>query len=803
MVSRSFDPVQVRFWESKKITPLQGTFEEFMQSLDAVVGHETRGLAVVRPEVELSIEERFKSTNAVVSRGCRQFLENDVEYVKSINVGRTVDAGAFYKGMNPGWSAVEQGLDVRRQLGDTILAEHFLCPESEHSDRAEIIMIEAHAGAGKSVLLRRVAWDATRDYDCLCLYLKPYGVVNTAALQELIGLCDERIYLFIDDAADHLRDLLAIARSMGPEGRRLTVITAERINEWNVLGGPVATAVTVEHELKYLNLREIDKLLTLLEEHKALGTLGRLSMAERRRAFAEQAGRQLLVALHEATLGKPFEDIIVDEYNGITPPQAQSIYLTICVLNRLGVPVRAGIVARIHGVRFEEFKEKLFAPLEHVVEAEENPIIRDFSYRARHPHIAEIVFDRILCNPEDRFGAYDRCLKALNIDYKDDYNAFRQMVRGRSLIDVFPNHDLAVGVFDIALSVIGREPFLLHQMGIYEMNRPNGSFVVSRNLLSEASSKAPGDMNIRHSLAELSLKSADIARTPLERDRLLTKAAGIAAEVRSARADEVYGYHTGLKVGLARLKPLLEESEGIITDEIETLGKHLERGLSEALQRFPGDSYIYEAESQLASVLSDSDRMVEALTDAFRANSRVSFIASRLAKCLIARGNIDGAREVFEKALESNRSDARLHYSLSKLLIRQGDASSDALLYHLRRSFTPGDTNYDAQLLYARQLYIAGNQQYREMFAELKKARVGSNLKDKELYPLTGRFHGEVERVEAGHCFILKDGTRDWLFAHRGRIADAVWNKLTPGSRVSFGIAFSLRGVNAIDVDLA
>ena len=58
--------------------------------------------------------------------------------------------------------------------------------------------------------------------------------------------------------------------------------------------------------------------------------------------------------------------IVEDEYNAIVPQQAQDLYLTICVLNRLNVPVRAGVVSRLHDIPFEYFKEHLFQPLEHV-----------------------------------------------------------------------------------------------------------------------------------------------------------------------------------------------------------------------------------------------------------------------------------------------------------------------------------------------------------------------------------------------------------------------------------------------------
>ena len=296
------------------------------------------------------------------------------------------------------------------------------------------------------MLLQRMAWEAAREYDRICLFIKPHGIISAAALQELIGFCRERVFLFVDDAADRVRELHALFRNIGTEGNFLTVVMAERTNEWNVQGQAIAQFVTDEYELKYLSSSEIDRLLALLEKNHALGTLEHLSQEQRKEALAQRAGRQLLVALHEATLGKPFEELLVDEYNNITPYEAQRIYLTICVLNRLNVPVRAGIIARIHHVPFEQFKGQFFAPLEHVVFAEYDKALRDYVYRARHPHIADMVFIRVLSNVEERFDVYIRTLKALNVSYSTDWKAFWDMIRARNVLQLFPSYEMGQAI---------------------------------------------------------------------------------------------------------------------------------------------------------------------------------------------------------------------------------------------------------------------------------------------------------------------------------------------------------------------
>lgn len=332
--------VATRYWEGKKLTLLNGTCGEFLESLDSAIPTDARVLSgLLRAQETHPIAERFKATDTVLSDTCRSFLANDVEYVRTATSAR-VDPKYFYRGLSGGWAAIEQNLDASRKLADTILTDIVLADPTDHRNSVEVVLIKGHAGAGKSVLLRRIAWDAAHEYNVVTLFLRPQGALVASAIRELLSATDERIYLFVDDALDKTRDIAALVKGIGSEGKKLTLILAERINEWNVGGGGVDPFVSEEYSIPYLEHSEIAALLELLGRHRALGTLEGESPEDRVKAFEQRAGRQLLVALHEATLGLPFEEIIKDEFDNIVPAEAQEMYLSICVLNRLNVPVR-------------------------------------------------------------------------------------------------------------------------------------------------------------------------------------------------------------------------------------------------------------------------------------------------------------------------------------------------------------------------------------------------------------------------------------------------------------------------------
>jgi Flp pilus assembly protein TadD/cold shock CspA family protein len=605
----------------------------------------------------------------------------------------------------------------------------------------------------------------------------------------------------VDDAADRTHDLRNLAEKIGQEGKSLTVVMAERINEWNVAGGPVSPFITSEHELKYLTPKEIDDLLKLLAQHRSLEKLEKASLEEQRHAFQFKAGRQLLVALHEATLSARFEEIIEDEYKNISPLEAQQIYLTICILNRLGLPVRAGIVARIHDVPFEDFKKRLFAPLELVVQADYEPMIRDYAYRARHPHIADMVFDRILTNVEERYDAYIRCLNALNLDYTVDRKAFRQMIRARSLMTLFPDPQMVGSIYARAKWETGEEAYVYHQMGIYEMNRLGGNLDLGSDLLTRAVQISPGDSTIKHSIAELKLKTAESSKTDLQRDKLLRDALVITNALKSEQKEDSYAFVTSAKIATTKLQLAIRANEP--ESVIESLLRDAERNLFEGLQRFPGDSYLFDADANLATLVSDDTRVLSSLKKAFSANPRSSYLAARLAKDHIRKSAFGDAKDVLEKGLEANPNDHRLRYLLAKLLLDTNSGTPQELEYHLARSFTQGDNNYDAQLLYGRQLYVNGNrEESKKLFDRLAKAHVPSHVKNAPLYPLTSVSRGRIIRLEATYGFIAVDGSGEWLHVHQVSVSELTWEDLTRGVRVKFRIAFTMLGPTAIEVKI-
>jgi hypothetical protein len=339
----------------------------------------------------------------------------------------------------------------------------------------------------------------------------------------------------------------------------LTIICAERENEWLVYCEQLVPHVTQEFSIEYLDSSEIASLIGLLERHHALGFLTDQSPRARIEAFEVRADRQLLVALHETTLGVPFERIVLDEYDGI-PEEARQLYLNVCALHQFGTPVRAGLISRISKISFAEFGRRFLGPLRQVVIVEGGEGgIRDVFYRSRHQRVAELVFNQVADTDDKKFVLRSKLVAAMNIEYTSDGETFGRLVRGRVVSQIFADVNVGRRLYETAKAVSDRPHFIYHQLAVFEQRHPQGSLKNAEEAISEAAKLNPNSRSIRHTGAEIARRLAnetcDTAQKSAYRRtarRNLENGLGHASE---------YHLNTRARLALDELKEVIETSE--------------------------------------------------------------------------------------------------------------------------------------------------------------------------------------------------------------------------------------------------
>ncbi|ENJ1345623.1 SIR2 family protein [Vibrio cholerae] len=794
---------QKRLWESKRITVLNGTFKAFMDSLDSQVTDIERALISISDK-QHPIERKFVNNDFSLTPQALSELNNSLRFVDGAMPSDTVDPKMFYKGYSQSWTPISQELDVRRKISDEIVSDIILIDENERNSQSfELYHLSGFAGSGKSVILRRVAWDAATDYDKICLYWDSNERLPFKALLEIAEKVGERIFLFVDNASSHVSDILALNHKFNQASLPLTCIAAERTNEWNIECSPLQSLLSDKLEVGYLSIKEIDRLLELLERHNALGELKKLSPEKRREAFSEKAGRQLLVALHEVTMSKSFEQIIRNEYDNIVPRKAQLIYRTICIMNRFDVLVRAGIINRVHGVSFTDFTDRFFSPLESVVKVIKYDVAQDQAYVSRHPIIAEMVFEYSMGSEEERLDTYLLLLKNLDIGYSPDRTAFREMIKYRNLSGVFSLHENIETIYKQIEDVCGDDDFYYQQVGIFYMRSKTPNFVKSEEYLNLAEKFGEFNPSIQHSLAELELARAKRA-TGLDKDRLLNKADRLAKEISNKDKVTSHSFDTQCKIALQRLEDVIQlDDEELLTDAI----KNTEAVIQNALKKFPDDEVILSEEADFAQLISDDQRSMRALEAAHKINPANGALSNRLSKIYLSCSppNIEKAKEILNRTLDANPLDKNAHAGIASIFSIYEPSEKQSAEHHWRRSFTDGDSNVLNQLWYCRQLYINGKyDDYLEQLSKLKLIRLPPKTKHAIRGLLSGNndepllISGKIVNKTYSFCLLEATGYSGVHFLHQSNCPSDIWNNLSCGDTLEYNLGFTFSGAAAV-----
>ena len=796
VVTPNPSPRDQRIWAEKKITTIAGTFNEFMAELENKI---PRGLRVVKSTAHShAIAAKF-ATHAVPSADLLTFLTNDVAYVYAGMPHETSNPQTFFKGASYGWGSIAASYDAKRTLTDTVLAEVILRDEANRPRSTDFYLIKGYAGSGKTVLIKRIAYEAGITFEKVVLYLRSDSRLLIAPIAELCNLLGERLFIVVDGIARHSSEMSVFLHEARSKKLSLTVIATERSNEWNVDGQELSPLLDGTHQLRSLSLPEIDALIAKLDEFKCLGDLESKTKEERRDAFLSYADRQLLVALYEITSGAQFPDIVFDEYKSIASDRARRIYLFVCALNRMNVPVRAGLIYRLTGVSFKDFKRDFFAPLDSIVLTEDYKPALDMAYRARHPWVAQIVFERALPNERDRFDLYMSILNEIDVGYTPDRSAFRESIRARSLKELFSDPLMVEEIFRAANKASHDDGYLFQQHAIYEMRRLNGNLARANELISSARILLPYDRSITHTMSELEIARADAARTDVERKIHLDQARQLASRLTSANADSSHGHVTLVKLAMGRLRELLEKPE-VDEADVTAAAKQVEQALSDGLQQFRNDEYLLTAEADFSRMLNDQERAKKALAKAIVRNPSSTFIAKALSRVQESERDYAGARTTLSNALCVLPGDKWVNGALARLIERHFSDEGREAEACWRRSFTDGDTNYTSQFWFARRLYVNGKvDEAMEKFSRLKLARVPFETK----VTIAGRirengavkmFDGVISRLESDHAWVTPYGQPRAIYFHCSQVDQRTWQNYRQGDMLKLAIGFNYMG---------
>jgi len=808
LVNPALDEIDKQVWNGRRFETIKADFETFLNYLVDNIPPSKRILSAFINNNGLSVSRWFK-THLTPSNDLAAYLSDELTHIYSGMPLSGVEPKHFYQGQDNSWGVIEQQLDVRRRVTDDIVTDVALSDSKNKPVRC--VVLKGYAGSGKTITLKRCAWEAVHDFDSLVLYLKIGSILRVSLITEFYRLVRTPITIFIADAISNLQEIINLLDIAKREKIEITIVCGVRTNEWNVYGANLSRYVDQEYELRDLSEKEIRTLIDKLEKHQCLGELEKLSAVDRQKAFIFSAERQLLVALHEAKSGKPFEEIVLDEYRRIVPPEAQMLYLDICTLHQYRAPVRAGLISRISGITFAEFRDKLLRPLEHVVLVEKDGLSRDYVYKSRHPLIARFVFEQVLISPENRSEQIVRIIRHMNVDYRWDQEAFEYLIKGRKLANFFADRTLSDAIYKAAYETGASRSYIKHQEAVFELSHRGGSMKRALNAIQDAEEcTTRGVSAILHTKATVFRRLAIETEHPLEKQKLRQKAKDILSK-ELIRAEDSF-WHVGLvQLLLDDLKERAAigfKDEDILENRVTTsLITEADKTISTAIQLFPDDEHVLSIEAELSEFLDDQPRAIKALESAFIINPRNETVAVRLAEHYLRTLRIDDSIDILKKCINENPDAKTVRLKLARIYIDTDEShNAETIAYHLKRSFTEGDTNFLAQLFYARHQFLYGKKDESErIFNWLKAQKFPPKLRSRRFGIVKNgmesfkEYTGNITTINTNYCFIkIHDFNYD-LFCYFTDFRIEDWDHLTRDMPIQCNLAFTLRGPCAVN----
>lgn len=799
MVRPGITDLDSRYWNSRRVNPINASFEDFLLYLDKKCPANNRKLATLYSEKKSGLPLKVGANPSEILVA---YLNSELLHVRVDMPSSSCTPKDFYRSADVQWNVVRDQYDIRRRVTDEILIESVL--DADDSNTLSVHLLKGYAGSGKTITLMRIAWESAVEQEKSVFWLSAGGVLRHDLIEELSELTDNRIFIFVEDVVQHAREVEKLAKLSKNKSLAITIILGARTNEWNVTGPELNIETNTEYELRDLSNTEIDALIIKLDKNGCLGELENHSEEDRRSHFALSSKRQLLVALHEATTGKSFEVIVKDEYKNIQPTDAKLLYLDVCTLHRFGVGVRAGLISRVTGIGFSYFQENLLKPLEHVIRIYNDAYSKDFAYATRHPIVADIVFRTVLTDPEDRSNQIVRVVGQMNTDYQSDKRAFTQFVKGKELAELFSDRLLADRIFDAALNSGAEKSHIELQKAIFELNHPGGTIARAKKSLDLAEQNSqpyliPFIKNTRATMLRRQALDADnvlaAAKFREDAEEILK---GLCSQSRSP-----YPFHTLAALYLDEIDLSVKhviDSGGVwpTSRNFENSIKKTEKTLNKALAYFPEDDHLRALEARLADKLKDTPKALDVLRAANNNNPHEEYIAIRYARLLISQSDLETAEKVLRRCVEVNPNARRAKYDLSRLLINENDLHNNTEISKLLRSaFSDGDSNYDTQFWYARHEYLFGNRtQGVSVFNSLAKVRkipraIGT-VRDSDQSKKV--FTGTVKSKYDSYCFVGIGELNSDVYVHHMEFDENVWANMKIGSTVNLHVAFNYKG---------
>ncbi len=446
----------------------------------------------------------------------------------------------YLRGHEPEWTDFGKGKVADRVFDKELIN---MLDITEHNSKKRFInIISGTAGSGKSTCLKKLSLHFYNEGKIVYYFDKN----NMPIANSLVNACREgKPYIVVIDDADIFGMHLSVICSQLIETTPCEIIVGIRGFKKDSCINTLIDKHIKEHIVPNLHDDDISSLIQVLKLHNRLGVLETLSEPLQFEKLREKCGRQLLVAMIEATSGRSFNEKIREEFSELDQSY-KIIYGAIAVSTALRHFIDKSDLFLV----FDDADNNSFNILNNLCRSGLVSINSSGSYLARHRVISEKLLELfkesgILCHILVRlsYAHASKCSPSMS-SYSNP----------RSYLLRIMNHDFLkhhLGVETSRKFYNKVESFLSDDFG-YWLQR--GSLEVETDNLSDAETflnnargKAPNDRNTLTECAYLYFKKAIRNPESLDAQAMIDEAITLlTANITARGSNDPHSFHVYL-----------------------------------------------------------------------------------------------------------------------------------------------------------------------------------------------------------------------------------------------------------------
>ena len=791
-VSPATDPLDLEILKAKGLETIAVDFSEFCALASAALSEseiDYARLKVVKSAVPSQLHSAFEKTPAAVAR-----LLTSWTYVNQAPFNEQANVSSFLWGDRPNWSLVASKKHFTRDVEENV-CDDVLDVLTGTPTAPTFVLALGPAGYGITTLLMSAAVRLIQEGAATVFMHRPGTQLNEGDVIFAASLTKQPTVFLVDDAADYAGAVQGAVTHLRTSKIAAVFILGEHLNEWRQRRASISGR---EHVLEPLSDTEIGRLLDCLVAHHALNKIAHLQRDVQVAVIREKHGKELLVAMKEATEGLGFDAILEGEFRGIESAFARSVYLAVACSYQHGAYLRDNVLATMVGTSVLDLYANTKGVLDGVVLYDcIDEAAGIYAARTRHRKIAEIIWER--CGDvADKDRMLQLAIANLNLNYRADVNAFEHFIRSDRLVDRIRTLEGRIQFFETACRKDPSSPYVRqHYARMLSRAKKPDLALAQIDAGFKVRETAPPRVLFHTKgviLAQLAFEteSEAIAR------RRLVQAEEAYRKAMSLNPRDEYTYQGLASLYLGWAKRVTTETEA--TDYVAKAEDVISDGLRKVKER--DGLWILTAEIQ--KWLGNKPSHVKALEIA-TASSPGSVIARYLlARTYRTNGNPEKAIAVLEPVIKSHQDEYRSFIEYGLALLELGKPIADAIaILNISTTYGMSDARFVATL--GGMLFIAGDHEgaakiFRESLRREFPYAEATTIHFRPQVPGVGplQLRGKITTVRPNYVLIQVEGYPNFI-CPKSKFGSI---QLSVGAAVQFNVEFSAKGQVATSLTL-